>query len=278
MTSRKTVWLFAMIVCLSCSMMGCKTGTKIDNPFAKKPKLPSADTPAAIDGIQLSAPPEKYSKELTKNGDTSGGKLAQKGKYESESTGSATPQMAMNNSYNESIPPYNSGSTVTTQPVSASVPVASAMPSSYPASSYPIASQTAPSSYPLPASQATPSSYPPATNSYPVASSPYPATSSPYPTMATNTNTPYPATAPYPVVAPAQNPTAPYPAPYPTSPMQATQAVTGNQNGNPSVAPTSNHPYPAPGFSSEPVYPVTNPGYYAAPTTGFAPGSIGGGY
>ncbi len=79
---RYVVLLFLMSI-VSIGMTGCKSGWTKGNPFAPKPKPASTKTPAEIDGVQLTPPPEKYSKEITKKEDKkSDTSLAQKGKYE----------------------------------------------------------------------------------------------------------------------------------------------------------------------------------------------------
>ncbi len=90
---------FTLILFLLVIGSGCQTGMQVSNPFAKKPQPTDPKTPAAIDNIKLTAPPEKYTKSGSEK-ENNGNSLAQKGKYEQYPGGkkAEAPKVAMNNS------------------------------------------------------------------------------------------------------------------------------------------------------------------------------------
>ncbi|MDO4586350.1 MAG: hypothetical protein Q4C95_03540 [Planctomycetia bacterium] len=93
-----------IVVLITLISTGCKSGWRLSNPFAHKPK-PAIDSPADFDDFELTPPPEQYTEGFTnheeskaKSSDTS---LVQKGEYESFPSSEAlktadVTQVAMN--------------------------------------------------------------------------------------------------------------------------------------------------------------------------------------
>ncbi|MDO5552278.1 MAG: hypothetical protein Q4G68_00825, partial [Planctomycetia bacterium] len=145
-TSRVNALLLIVLVLSLSLATGCKSGWKMGNPFGHKPKAPSRETPAEIDGIQLSEPPEKYSREFTKSEKKEDEhSLVQSGQYESFPSSDtleppqisrvAMSQDGAGGASNGGIPSFTSiaDNMTSTSPVpTGSAPAA--MPSSFPAS------------------------------------------------------------------------------------------------------------------------------------------------
>lgn len=89
--------------------VGCKSGTSVSNPFAKKPQPTDPKTPAAIDNVHITTPPEKYTKDSALENSQKEKSLAQKGKYEqypgrekNETTKIAMNSSSASNAYQQS--------------------------------------------------------------------------------------------------------------------------------------------------------------------------------
>lgn len=113
---------FSMILSLSLFVIlfpggGCKSGTSVSNPFAKKPQPTDPKTPAAIDNVQITTPPEKYTKDTGSEKSNGEKSLAQKGKYE-QYPGREKPEtakIAMGNSPVSNTYPTSGSTSLATQ-------------------------------------------------------------------------------------------------------------------------------------------------------------------
>ncbi|MDD3586914.1 MAG: hypothetical protein PHQ75_06990 [Thermoguttaceae bacterium] len=273
-TIHKHVLILVILAVLA--IAGCKSGSswKMENPFSRKPKAPSKETPKEIDGIQLSAPPEKYSKELSKNESdkakakekSSAKTFAQKGKYE---TFPSSQEMKIDRAPEVAVTPGSPGSAMASIPAYKSEASASASATGTKVASTASGSPIDKSS-PWPSTQAT------------SPGSAYPTTQQAYPGTSTNTGantSPMPAAGTYPTTQQT----------YPGTSTNQTSATGTYPTTQQTYPGTSTNPMPATGTypTTQQTYPGTSQGTSTVPAAtsstsagtmapGFAPGSIGG--